>query len=298
MATITTPPGTVGAAIEWGATLLDRADVFFGHGTDNSIDEAAALVFHVAGLAHDGEPAQYASPLSAAQRHKLEDLLRRRIEKRVPVAYLTREAWFGGLSFFVDERVLIPRSPFAELIDQGFEPWLAPSRVERVLEIGTGSGCIAIAIALAFPRSSVVATDISTAALDVAQVNVRRHGVEHRVQLLHADMFDGVEGRFDLILSNPPYVPAVEMRDLPAEFGHEPGDALVSGEDGLDSARRILQDAPSFLRPSGLIALEVGSGWAALEAAFPDTPFIWPEFELGGEGIALLPASSVAAGSS
>ena len=298
MATMTTSPNTVGAAIEWGAALLDSADVYFGHGTDNSIDEAAALVFHVAGLAHDGDPSQYERALMPDQRQTLDQLFRRRVEQRIPVAYLINEAWFAGLSFFVDERVLIPRSPFAELIGHGFEPWLAPSRVGRLLEIGTGSGCIAVACARAFPHCEVVATDISSAALDVARINTRRHGVEQRVQLLEADIFDGVSGRFDLIVSNPPYVPAGQMRDLPAEFGYEPGGALASGDDGLDSTRRILQDAPSFLRPAGLLALEVGSGWTALEAAFPNTPFIWPMLEHGGEGIALLPASEPDADSS
>lgn len=282
---------TVGELIDRVADQFDGAGVFFGHGTDNAIDEAACLVFHVAGLAHaDAGPQTYGLAVSSAVRERVGELAGARVATRVPLPYLLQEAWFSGLAFFVDERVLIPRSPFAELIYARFEPWLEPARVSRILEIGTGSGCIAVACALAFPQASVVATDLSADALEVARINVDRHDLETRVKLVEADLFAGVEGRFDLIVTNPPYVPEAEVSELPAEYSHEPALALGSGTDGLESTRRILQDAPRYLEPDGLLAVEVGCGWKQLEAAFPGLPFVWPEFESGGEGIALLRA--------
>jgi ribosomal protein L3 glutamine methyltransferase len=191
----------------------------------------------------------------------------------------------------VDPRVLIPRSPFAELITQRFEPWRSPGPVRRILEVGTGSGCIAIAAALAFPEAAVLATDISRAALALARENRALHNLDDRVELVQADLLDGLIGPFDIVLSNPPYVPRADMPALPDEYAHEPGLALESGRDGLASARRILQDAPALLTPDGLLALEVGAGWPSLEAAFPQLPFTWPEFDHGGEGIALLTAT-------
>jgi len=286
--------GTVGDLIEHCATELERAGAVFGHGTDNAVDEAASLVFHLTGLAHDADPPPYAEPVDAAVGERAQYLLQQRIDQRVPMPYLLHEAWFAGLSFYVDERVLIPRSPFAELIALRFEPWLDPDGIERILEIGTGSGCIAIACASAFPAAEVVATDLSPDALDVAALNVERHGLGDRVRLLQADLFDGVDGRFDLIASNPPYVPVDDVAALAAEYAHEPALALGSGADGLASTRGILQDAARHLTPAGLLAVEVGLGAEALEAAFPRLPFVWPEFERGGEGIALLGAADLA----
>jgi ribosomal protein L3 glutamine methyltransferase len=190
----------------------------------------------------------------------------------------------------VDERVLIPRSPFAELITDRFEPWLDSSGVSRILEIGTGSGCMAVALALAFPVSEVVATDISADALTVAERNVQRHGVADRVRLVQADVYNGVEGRFDLIVSNPPYVPEQEVATFPPEYGYEPRLALVSGTDGMETPARILHHALRFLTPAGWLALEVGAGMDVLESRFPTVPFLWPEFENGGDGIALVSA--------
>lgn len=285
---------TIGELIERVADQFDAAGVFFGHGTDNAVDEAASLVFHVAGLAHaDAGPQTYGLAPSTAVFERVSELAAARIANRVPLPYLLREAWFSGLPFYVDERVLIPRSPFAELIHTRFEPWLEPGRVSRILEIGTGSGCIAVACAVAFPDAQVVATDLSADALAVARINVERHGLARQICLLEADLFAGVEGRFDLIVSNPPYVPEAEVLGLPAEYVHEPALALGSGTDGLESTRRILQDAPRHLEPEGLLAVEVGCGWSQLEAAFPDLPFVWPEFESGGEGIALLRAGEL-----
>ena len=287
---------TVGELIEAVAGELDRADVFCGHGTANVIDEAACLVFHVAGLAHDDADfaGLYARAVAPGVAGRVREILAARMTDRVPLPYLLNEAWFAGRPFYVDERVLIPRSPFAELIAARFEPWVAARRVRRILEIGTGSGCIAIACALAFPDAEVVATDISQAALDVARINVDRYALADRLTLVAADLFDGVEGVYDLIVSNPPYVPDEDVAALPAEYGHEPYSALSCGPDGLESARHILQDAPRHLDAEGVLALEVGVGWQALEAVFPQLPFIWPELESGGEGIGLLFAHDLA----
>jgi ribosomal protein L3 glutamine methyltransferase len=296
MVKLTNKHGTVATLIQSCADELAHAGVFYGHGTDCDLDEAAALVYFATGLEHSGdEQSALEVPVSAQAVSRATELLRRRIDSRVPLAYLTQEAWFAGLKFFVDERVLIPRSPFAELIEAQFQPWLGPQQPATILEIGTGSGCIAIATALAFPGSRVMATDISPAALEVARINVARHGLESRMTLLQADLFDGIDERFDLILSNPPYVPAREVPGLPDEYGHEPELALVSGGDGLDSARRILQDAAGHLTAGGLLALEVGHVWPDLEASFPTLPFVWPAFERGGEGIGLLTAADLEA---
>jgi ribosomal protein L3 glutamine methyltransferase len=285
---------TVGTLIHRCAETMEKAGVFCGHGTDNYGDEAASLVFHVANLEHDVNVTAYSQCMDAKQVDKIMDLLRLRVEGRVPMPYLLNEAWFAGLQFFIDQRVLIPRSPFAELVRCRFEPWLEPASVKRVLEIGTGCGCIAIACALAFPDSEVLATDLSAAALEVARINVVRHGLQQRVQLMETDLFAGLDGHFDLIISNPPYVPEHDAAGLPAEYSHEPRAALFSGLDGLESSRRILQDAAGHLAGGGTLALEVGAGWQTLETAFPRLPFIWPEFEFGGEGIALIKAADLA----
>jgi len=290
---------TVGGLIDWCAHELEQGGVYCGHGTDNAVDEAASLVFGVAGLDHaaaivDPQPL-YTRMLPAQVTADIEGLLRRRIDERIPLPYLLQEAWFAGLSFFVDERVLVPRSPFAELIGARFEPWLDPAAIRRILEIGTGSGCIAIALARAFPESLVVASDLMADALDVARINVERHAMSDRIELVQSDLFERIDGTYDLIVSNPPYVPQGEAADFPREYGHEPGIALTSGADGLDSSRRILQDAARYLTVGGMLALEVGAGAAALEAAFPTFGFIWPELEMGGEGIALVSAADLKA---
>jgi ribosomal protein L3 glutamine methyltransferase len=275
------------------AGALERGGVYCGHGTDNPRDEAAWIIFHALALDHADAPAAYRRPVRPAEAARVHALVERRIRERIPAAYLLGEAWFAGLPFHVDPRVLIPRSPFAELVLARFSPWIEPGEVRDILEIGTGSGCIAIACALAFPGSRVLATDISPAALEVAARNVARHGVGDRVKLLEADLFDGVSGEFDLIVTNPPYVPEGEIDDFPAEYGHEPRLALASGSDGLETPARILQHARSHLRPDGLLALEVGEGAAALEARFPELGFCWPAFEGGGDGIALVSAAEL-----
>ncbi|MSR08891.1 MAG: 50S ribosomal protein L3 N(5)-glutamine methyltransferase [Gammaproteobacteria bacterium] len=288
-------PDTVGGLIAACATRLDQAGVFFGHGTGNARDEAAALVFHELGLDHGDAEQAYRLSVTPAALARIETLLALRIASRRPLPYLTGEAWFAGLPFCVDERVLIPRSPFAELIEGRFEPWLDAGKVQRILEIGTGSGCIAVALALAFPEARVVASDISTDALAVAATNVARYGLEDRVQLLCADLFAGIEGTFDLIVSNPPYVPEGDLATFPPEYGHEPRLALVSGVDGMESPARILHHVVPFLTAHGWLALEVGAGSGVLETRFPAVPFLWPELTNGGDGIALVSAGDLRA---
>lgn len=287
---------TVLALIERGARRLRRAKVFFGHGTDNAWDDAAALVLHGLGLPHTGERATYARRVGAPGVRRVDELIRRRIEERIPAVYLTGETWFAGLSFHVDPRVLIPRSPIAELIERRFTPWIDPARVRRVLDLGTGSGCIAIACARALPRARVDAADISPEALEVAAVNVRRHRLGRRVRLIRSDHFSALAGeRYDIIVANPPYVGRREMSGLPPEYRHEPPLALAAGRDGLDSVRVILREAGAHLRAGGLLVVEVGNTERAVRRAFPRLPFLWLQFERGGGGVFLLTAAQAAA---
>jgi ribosomal protein L3 glutamine methyltransferase len=278
----------VGDLIASATRRMQRAHVFFGHGTDNAHDEAAALLLHVMKLPPDAS-VKATRRVSAAQRERFEALLKRRIQDRVPLPYLTNEAWFAGLPFYVDERVLIPRSAIAELIERRFTPWIDPSRVKNVLDMGTGSGCIALACAKAFPKARVVAADIDAPALEVAAINRRRLRLTRRVELIESDHFTALSGSaFDIIVSNPPYVGEREMRGLPREYGHEPRLALASGRDGLDSVATILRDARRFLRPQGLLVVEVGNTERILAKAFPKLPFTWLDFERGGGGVFLL----------
>ncbi len=286
---------SAGELIDRAARRLKRGDVFFGHGTDNARDEAAALVFHAMGLAHDAPAAGLRRRATAAQRARIDELLERRIAGRVPLAYLTHEAWFAGLRFYVDERVLIPRSPFAELIERRFAPWIDARRVSRALDLGTGSGCIALAMAKAFPRARVDASDIDTGALEVAAINRRRLRLTRRVRLVESDHFAALSGEsYDIIASNPPYVGQREMRGLPREYRHEPTLALASGRAGLDSAAIILRGAVHHLRPRGLLVVEVGNTERALRRAYPRLPFTWLDFERGGGGVFLLTREQLA----
>lgn len=277
-----------------GARLLADANVWFGHGNDNALDEAAELVVFGAGLRHEDAPGIYSRELSSRQRDDVLQLIDRRIRERVPAAYLTRRMWFAGHEFYVDERVLVPRSPIAELIEAGFAPWIESQGVRTVLDIGTGSGCIAIASALALSHASVDATDISEDALAVARINVERYQLRERVRLIRSDVFSALDGRrYDVIVTNPPYVGAGEMAGLPEEYRREPSLGLFGGGDGLDIVRRILKEAADHLEPHGVLIAEVGNSEAALVAAFPRAPFIWLEFARGGGGVFLLTAKEL-----
>jgi ribosomal protein L3 glutamine methyltransferase len=280
---------TVEQLIREIAAHFEAADLTYGHGTDNAVDEAAWLVFATLGLSHDDAEAAYATEPTDNQVARVQALAARRIDERIPLAYLVNESWFCGLPFFVDERVLVPRSPFAELILNRFEPWLGGVEVMRAVDLGTGSGCIAIATAMAFPAAQVDAVDISGDALDVTRINIERHGLEGRVRPVQSDFFDALGAAdYELILSNPPYVDQADMESRPHEFRHEPELGLAAGRDGLDSVHKILQDASRFLADNGILVCEVGNSQAALEAAYPELPFVWLEFEQGGSGVFLL----------
>ena len=280
---------TVARLIRQGARQFGAARLWFGHGSDNAFDEAAELVLFGAGLRHEDAPAVYDVRLNEQQRQAVLSLFDRRIRERIPAAYLTHRMWFTGLEFYVDERVLVPRSPIAELIEARFQPWIEAGRVKSILDIGTGSGCIAIASAIALPHASVDAADISEDALAVTRMNIERHGVSSRVRAVRSDVFSGLAGRkYDLIVTNPPYVGAEEMAGLPEEYAREPALGLRGGSDGLEIVRRILAGALEHLNEGGILIVEVGNSEPALIDAFPQAPFIWLEFARGGGGVFLL----------
>jgi ribosomal protein L3 glutamine methyltransferase len=285
---------TVADLIRQGAAEFERAGLAHGHGTDNAIDEAAALVFHALGLDHSQAEAAYEVQPGPDGVALVRALFDERIVKRVPAAYLMGRMWFAGIEFEVDPRVIVPRSPFAELIHHRFEPWIDSGRVRRVLDIGTGSGCIAIACAVAFPDATVDAVDVSPRALEVAQRNVVRHGVGDRLRLHLGDVYAPLgDARYDLIVSNPPYVSDAEMQDLPPEYLHEPDLALRAGADGLDVVRRILGGLSQHLEPGGALFVEVGDSDVRVQEAFPELPVTWLEFEHGGGGVFLLRADDL-----
>jgi len=279
--------------IRWGASRFHEAKLFMGHGTDSAWDEAVQLVLHALHLPRDSGPEILDARLAHSERKDVISQLERRINERVPAPYITGEAWFSGLPFNVDERVLVPRSPIAELIEQGFEPWLSEDPA-RILDLCTGSGCIGIACALTFPNSQVDISDISEEALEVANSNIDRHCVDDQVQAVLSDLFANLQGeKYDLIVSNPPYVDENDLATMPDEFHAEPAIGLGSGTDGLDFTRRLLAEAAEHLTENGVLVVEVGNSWAALDDQFPLLPFTWLEFERGGHGVFMLTAEQL-----
>lgn len=275
--------------ILWGEQQLENADVYFGHGTDNALDEAAYLISYARHIAPDFSDEVLDENLTDTELETFKALIHERIEKKIPAAYLVHEAWFAGLPYYVDESVLVPRSPIAELILDGFSPWLDISAAHDVLDLCTGSGCIGIAIAMHFPHLHVDISDLSADALAVANKNIRKHQVADRVKSYRSDLFSDLPAKkYDLIVSNPPYVDAEDMAALPDEYRHEPRMGLTAGEQGLDLVVPILQQAARFLRPGGILVVEVGNSEAALQERFPRVPFTWLEFEYGGHGVFLL----------
>ncbi|MBD8527981.1 50S ribosomal protein L3 N(5)-glutamine methyltransferase [Pseudomarimonas arenosa] len=272
--------------IRFGGSAFNRAGLCFGHSYDNALDEATQLTLHALHLPHDLSPVYGQARVTAEERAQVLALFRQRIEQRVPAAYLTGEAWFAGLSFKSDRRALVPRSPIAELIESGFEPWISHLQVQRALDLCTGSGCIGIAMAHHFPDWQVDCVDLSAEALSLAKENVERLLVADRVELIQSDLFAGLEGRsYELIVSNPPYVTREEVAALPDEYRFEPELGLIAGEDGLDLALRILRDAPRHLAPGGMLIVEVGESERALSRLLPELPLSWIEFKVGAMGV-------------
>ena len=280
---------TIQDFVRWGASRFNAAGVSFGHGTDNAIDEAAHLVLGAVSLGPGLPPNFRECRLTPAERVLVTELIERRVSDRIPAAYLTGRAWFAGLEFLVNREVLIPRSPIAELVEAGFEPWIDAETIGRVLDLCSGCGCIGIAAAIYLPDADVDLVDVSSGALEVARRNVERHQVGDRVRVLASDLFASLSGdRYDVIVSNPPYVSRDALDLLPQEYRKEPEVGLLGGDDGLDLVFRILDAAADHLTEEGILVVEVGSSAVELERRLPAVPFTWLEFERGGEGVFLL----------
>lgn len=274
--------------IRWGASRFREEALFFGHGTDNAWDESTALVLNGLFLPADSDGRVLDARLTQPEKKRVLMLLERRISEHLPAPYITGIAWFCGLEFQVDERVIIPRSPIAELIERHFAPWCA-EEPGKILDLCTGSGCIGIACAYAFPDADIDLSDVSTDALAVAEQNILMHNLDGRVRTVESDLFTNIKGRqYDLIVTNPPYVDAEDFQTMPSEYQHEPELALVSGDDGLNFSRRLLREAADYLTDRGILVLEVGNSWPALEQAYPDIEFTWVEFKRGGHGVCVL----------
>lgn len=275
--------------IRWSASRFNEAQLDYGHGMSTALDEAVYLVLRGLSLPVDTPSVYWDGMVTDAEKKQLFSMLKRRIDERIPAAYITQEGWFAGLSFFVDERVLVPRSPIAELVETQFAPWVDPEEITSILDLCTGSGCIGIACAYAFPGAEVDLVDISEDALEVAAINIQRHDAVNQVQTLKSDGLRQLEGQtYDIIVSNPPYVDAEDMAALSDEFKHEPELGLSSGEDGLDLTRHILTEAAKHLNENGILVVEVGNSQYALQESYPNVPFHWLNFERGGDGIFLL----------
>lgn len=280
---------TVKDIIRWSASRFNEAGLDFGHGMSTAIDEAVYLVLRGLHLAVDTPAVYWDGMVTESEKEQLYAMLKRRIDERIPAAYITQEGWFAGLPFYVDERVLVPRSPIAELVETQFAPWVDPEEVVSILDLCTGSGCIGVGCAYAFPGAEVDLVDISEDALDVARINIQRHDAASHVAAIQSDGFRQLSDRsYDIIVSNPPYVDAEDMAALSDEFKHEPELGLSSGTDGLDLTRHILKEAAKHLNENGILVVEVGNSQYALQDAFPTVPFQWLEFERGGDGIFLL----------
>jgi len=271
--------------VRFAASEFERHHVYYGHGTDNPWDEALLLVTASLHMPFDITPQQANCHLIESEKILLAERIERRIHERIPVAYLINEAMFCGLPFYVDERVLVPRSPLAEMIQNRISPWMDGKDPNRILDLCCGSGCIGIASLQAFPDAQLDLADLSRDALDVAEINIDRHQLFDQVAAIESDLFANLQPGYDLILSNPPYVDAEDLADMPDEYHHEPAMGLGSGADGLDITRQILAQAAQYLNPEGVLVVEVGNSWIHLEAAFPDVPFTWVEFEHGGDGV-------------
>lgn len=277
--------------VRWAMTCFERAQIFYGHGTDNPQDEAFQLVLGFLDLPPDTDLELLSTRILPSERRSLIELIVLRVEQRIPTAYLLRQAWLSDLKFYVDERVLIPRSPIAELIERHFSPFLDTEEVHRIADIGTGSGCLACLMAHNFPEAVVDAVDISPDALEVAAVNIEDHGFCDRINLIESDLMAGLEGEaYDIIVANLPYVNDEAMDALPEEYGHEPNLGLEGGEDGLDLVVRLVEQAKTKLTPNGLLIVELGFNQEAFMDAYPDLPVVWLDFENGGEGVFALKA--------
>ena len=291
---------TVESLIKETANKFNESNLTFGHGTDNAIDEAAYLIFGYLDLNHDKAEEAYQKTISNEDLIEIDKLIDCRINQNRPVAYLINKAWFVGLEFFVDERVLVPRSPLAELIANKLRPWADDKLVTRAIDMGTGSGCIAIALGKFFPDIEIDAIDYSPEALQVANINLEYHKMTDRINLIESDFFSNLSENqysnyYDLIISNPPYVDQEDISNMAPEFHHEPILGLASGKDGLESVKILLRESCKYLRDNGLLIVEVGNSRQALEECYPTLPFIWIDFKLGGEGVFLLMKSDLEA---
>ena len=279
---------TVRDVLRFAVSEFNRAGLFFGHGSDNAHDEAAYLILHSLDLPLDRLDPYLDAVLLPAERHDLLAKIQRRVTERLPVAYLTHQAWQGEFEFYVDDRVIVPRSFIYELLGDGLRPWIEYDElVHRALDLCTGSGCLAVQMAYHYPDAEIDAVDISLDALEVAAINVEDYGLEERINLIHTDLFEGLEGTYDLIVSNPPYVDAESVAELPPEYLHEPELSLGSGDDGLDATRQILLYAAKYLNPKGVLLVEIGHNREVLEQAYPELPFTWLETS-GGDGFVFL----------
>lgn len=279
---------TVRDILRFAVSRFNEAGLHFGHGSDNAHDEAAYLILHTLNLPLDTLEPYLDAKLLSAEKEEVLGLIKRRVTERIPVAYLTRQAWQGEFDFYVDERVIVPRSFVYELLGEPLLPWIEHEElVLRALDLCTGSGCLAIQMAHHYPAAEIDAVDLSLDALEVAAVNIESYGLEERINLIHTDLFEGLEDTYDLIVSNPPYVDAESVAELPEEYLHEPELALGSGSDGLDATREIILQAAKFLNPKGVLLVEIGHNRDVLEAAYPELPFTWLETS-GGDGFVFL----------